>query len=405
MPDPLVEEARWRVLEALPFFSRLVLHMPVVATTKVPVLAVDQHGRLYYNPESFAALEEEERAGVVLHEVLHLALRHFDRAAEAGVGPGDAYHWNLAADLEVNPIAQRTFRLPAGAYLPSQIGLPPEGVAEEYYALLKRPDAPQEADGSAQEEHGTDEGEEGGLPMGPGSSSSAADGQARPWELAPDDPEHPGLLNPLVDVLIEESAREYQNSFQSGYGPFSHKALVAWAERILAPPQVDWRTRLRRWVQNEVGRSSGGADDYTFQRLRNRGRLLLPRTEARKPRLALVIDTSASMGQEDFDQVLAEVKGILRAADDVHYFAVDAAVTAQGRLRSLRRLELRGGGATDMGAGIRAALEAGYRSIVVLTDGGTGWPRGPERGERVMTVLTQGIYGRPPGWIETIALD
>ena len=406
MTNVHVEEARWRVLDALPFFSRIVLRMPRVATRKVPLAAVDRHARLYYHPERFADLGPDEAAGVVLHEVLHLVLKHFARAEAVGVGPESAERWNAAADLEVNPLVRRTFRLPPGVLFPEALGLSEGDLAEGYYAALAKGGALSQG-GSGPAGPSPDE---GGLPEEADPSpladpsGSAADGQARPWELPADDPQHPGLLEPLVDALVEDAAREYQNRYASSYGPFSHQALVAWAERVLAPPQVDWRARLRRWVRDQAGRAAG-ADDYTFHRVRRRGRLLLPRTEAKEPRLALVIDTSASMGQEDFDRVLAEVRGILRAAGDVRYFAVDTAVTAEGPLRSLQGLELRGGGATDMGAGIRAAVEEGYRSIVVLTDGGTDWPQGPERGERVMAVQTQDYYGKPPKWIEAVELD
>lgn len=238
-----------------------------------------------------------------------------------------------------------------------------------------------------------------------GASGSAADGVPKPWELPEDDPEHPGLNEALIDTLITEAARDYATNFHSDRGPFSGRAFMEWVEQTLPRARVDWRSQLRRWVQSGL-KHTAGADDYTFRRTRRRGSLIMPRMAGKKARLALVIDTSASMEKEDFDKVLAEVRSILRVAEDAYYFAVDVTVTAEGPVRSLRQIELRGGGFTDMTVGIQAARERGYGHIIVLTDGGTGWPSAPAKEERVIAVLTQQTYyPRPPEWIETIQVD
>ena len=112
------------------------------------------------------------------------------------------------------------------------------------------------------------------------------------------------------------------------------------------------------------------------------------------------------MEEEDFDKALAEVKSILRVTGDAYYLAFDVTVTAEGPVRTLGQIELRGGGYTDMAAGIRAARERGYEHIIVLTDGGTSWPAAPVNGERVIAVLTQPTYyPNPPRWIETIQVE
>lgn len=403
----LVELARWRVLEEFPFLARLVLRMPLVATREVELAAVDRHGRLYYHPEAFAQLPEEHRAGVVLHELLHLALKHFERARAAGVEPEGHERWNRAADLEINPIAVQTFRLPPGALFPHRFGLPENGLAEEYYARLPQVEDPEQGAGEGEPPHDPgdqpDPGESPQLPrMGP--SGSAADGVPKPWELPADDPDHPGLSQELVDALVQDAAREYERGHRSGNGPLSRRTFIAWAERTLPRAQVDWRARLRRWVQS--GLRTAGVVDYTFQRTRRREPVILPRLEGRKPRVALVIDTSASMEEEDFDKALAEVKSILRVTGDAYYLAFDVTVTAEGPVRTLGQIELRGGGYTDMAAGIRAARERGYEHIIVLTDGGTSWPAAPVNGERVIAVLTQPTYyPNPPRWIETIQVE
>jgi len=46
-------------------------------------MAVDKHGRLYWDPAYLEQAADEEFATTVLHEVLHLYLRHHSRLLEA----------------------------------------------------------------------------------------------------------------------------------------------------------------------------------------------------------------------------------------------------------------------------------------------------------------------------------
>jgi predicted metal-dependent peptidase len=91
--------------------------------------------------------------------------------------------------------------------------------------------------------------------------------------------------------------------------------------------------------------------------------------------IAIVVDTSGSMGQPELDAALAEVKGVVRAAgigsERVTVLACDASVGATTRVQRAEDVRLVGGGGTDMRVGIAAPEGIGPAPevVVVLSDG------------------------------------
>ena len=87
-------------------------------------------------------------------------------------------------------------------------------------------------------------------------------------------------------------------------------------------------------------------------------------------------------------QALGEVGGVLRslgvARRDLRVVCCDAEAYEAQTVRDLGKVELAGGGGTDMGRGVEAAaaLRPAPHLIVVLTDGFTPWPPAPPPRDR-----------------------
>jgi predicted metal-dependent peptidase len=116
------------------FFATLLLRLKLEADSNVETMATDGR-RLIYAPEFVLSLSNEELLGVLVHEVMHNALKHpFRRDGR------DLERWNIACDLAINPILiEAGFVLPQGHLLPgagSYSQLQPGHAAEFYYALL-----------------------------------------------------------------------------------------------------------------------------------------------------------------------------------------------------------------------------------------------------------------------------
>jgi predicted metal-dependent peptidase len=91
----------------------------------------------------------------------------------------------------------------------------------------------------------------------------------------------------------------------------------------------------------------------------------------------------------------------------VHVLSCDAQVHRVQRVTSARRVELFGGGGTNMGAGIAAALALRPRPsvIVVLTDGYTPWPaRAPTRARVVVGLVGTGAWA-VPRWARLVRIE
>ena len=84
--------------------------------------------------------------------------------------------------------------------------------------------------------------------------------------------------------------------------------------------------------------------------------------------------------------------------------ACDAAAGPAQRVSSARQVELTGGGGTDMGAGIAAAVALRPRPAitVVLTDGFTPWPARPPKGTRVLIALLGDGAPEAPFWARAV---
>ena len=186
---------------------------------------------------------------------------------------------------------------------------------------------------------------------------------------------------------------------------------MRWAEACL-DPQLDWRQLLRAAVRQGVAVTTGSAD-YTYQRLsrRRQPNVVLPAMAKPIPAAAIVIDTSGSVGDAELSLAATEVHGCLRHlgvrrdlltvwATDTVAQRVPASVFASGR-----RVQLQGGGGTDMAVGIEAALAARPLPglIVVITDGHTPWPlRAPSA--RVVVALLPSPFEAPlpPSWAKVV---
>ncbi len=100
------------------------------------------------------------------------------------------------------------------------------------------------------------------------------------------------------------------------------------------------------------------------------------------PTIAIVIDTSGSVGEHEITEFLSEVDGIATAngiAQGITVIPCDSQVGEIQKIRSISaitEIKLKGGGGTDLRVGISAAedLKPVPKIVIVLTDGYSPWP-------------------------------
>ena len=420
--------ARRLAVAACPYLASALHAMAVVPTYAVPTMSVDRYWRCYVSPSFVAANEVPDLAYVWLHEVSHLVRDHHGRAdalwrrsEQHGLAPGtpaldptqprrERLWLNLAMDCEINddllPSLVRsggapdsgdvTPRMPQGALTPESLRISRSDLFEQYVrqltpALLR--------------------GRVVWLDCGSGAHGGSSD-----WELGEDGAHPLGEYEAAaIRIRVRDAVRRGRGTVSAGWR--------RWAEDVTEPVE-DWRTLLGAAFRACIAAAGGGAGDYTYRRPGRRtpalgGKVVLPSLRRPLPQVAVVVDTSGSVSDQDLGSALSEVAGISRAVgvhgNRITVYSCDAAVHTVQRVCGSQEIALAGGGGTDLRKGIDRAAAAAPRPdvIVVLTDGGTPWPAAAP-GCRVVA----GIFGSQrrfredrewagptaPAWAETAYL-
>ena len=115
-----------------PFFSCLALFATLVETESTD-LAETVGKELRVNPEFLRGLKEKEAFSYMLHQLLHMALRHTNR----GLGR-DVQVWNIAADIVVNNIIIDGTNWQAAPHTASNRRFVNCSVEDVYFQLLEQ---------------------------------------------------------------------------------------------------------------------------------------------------------------------------------------------------------------------------------------------------------------------------
>lgn len=371
--------ARTALVARFPYFAPVAFLMSLVETPPVGTMAVDHRGRLYYNPAFVQDLTDQELVGLIWHEVNHLVRDHPTR----GQNLPDEGRRMVAADLEINDDAEEAkVTLPTGEHrgvYPEDYGLPGHLTMEEYYYLL--PEGVRKPQGAFDRE-GSGEG-----------------GEPAPWELPDDSGTSPEVLNvarrQVAELVLQATAKK------QGHVP---AGLARWARDYLNP-KVDWRRVLKRLVKG--GLQASQKQKPTYNRVHRRSQAYhpyaLPGHYSLRPRVAVVVDTSGSMGENELSRALAEIRALLKTVRQVTVYSVDAQAHNVQKVFRADQIHLFGGGGTRMGAGIEKAQSDKPDLIIVLTDGETDWPANPPRAPVVIGII--GPSDRPtPWWAKTVRI-
>jgi predicted metal-dependent peptidase len=371
----------------MPYLAEALYSMLPIRTKATPTFGVDAAWRMYWNPDFCLSLSVEQCAGLWLHELGHVLRDHHGRSAALDLADELRPIYNIAGDAVINTgLALAGITLPAGGWTLDRIaGAEPTMTTEEVFRLLLN--NPLCGHGHAL------------LKCGSGSG-----GGRREWEVA-GDPGVGGSRGRLLRRRAEHLGRA------AGALPLGADRPVG----VIGEPQIDWRTQLKRFIRRTE--QTAGAHDYTYSRPSRRvieGVVLPGMMRPVPPRISVVVDTSRSMAGGQLAACVAEIEGLLTAlrpaqAPRVTVISCDAKASAPVNVGTTAGLTLTGGGGTDMGNGIIAALAARPvpNIVVILTDGHTPWPteRPPGR-TRFLAVLVpdSGARREVPPWLPAIGV-
>lgn len=125
---------------------------------------------------------------------------------------------------------------------------------------------------------------------------------------------------------------------------------------ILRPPKVNWRQIFNKMLSSSANSAIKGNQDYSYtrvnRRLINSSKYIFPGMVKYQPRAMFGIDTSGSMGKNDYENLLIEIESIikktLRGKNSTKIFTVDTEISNIQTVSSVKDINLVGGGGTRM---------------------------------------------------------
>ena len=407
-----------------PYFTVVLLGLVRRECYAVQTLAVTDNGIMLVNPNGILTMSNEELAGGLVHEVMHVVLKHADRAKLLGISQESHQIWNRAADSVINDqLRDAGLVLPEWVVYPETLKQPKGLTAEESYKRLLDEQQQQENEqGGGQGQPGEGEGEgEGEGNVGNGACGSCS-GHAHKGELEKRSDKPDPQARSEADIeswrrQVAEGVREAAGR-QGGSGRGTIPSdLVRWAEEYLQPAKIDWRTKLQQAVREAVAYRAGMVDLYYGRPSRRQGglgfgagRAIMPAYRAPVPKVAVIVDTSGSMGAEDLQEAISETNGVLQAVGaPVTFVACDAEVHGITPIEDPQAIKelLKGGGGTRMEPAFQALRDLPERPDVVIccTDGHIDVFEDQEWCRAIWVVVGQEAHGQPNKWGETILVD
>lgn len=388
-----IVRARVDMLKNMPFFGLLACRLQVFAADQwCPTMAVD--GKyMYYNHAFVEALEPDELIFVLAHEVEHLVFDHVGRGKANNFNP--KVH-NIACDYVVNDdlIQANVGRFPTT--IPGLHDIKYRGWASEdvYEDLMKQKDTMdqlawekllKELLDELMDEHLDSSGQGNG-------NESCEPTASGPGKIA--DAERDQLKAELKQAIVMAA----QQSQDAGNLPAGMQRVV----QELIAPKINWRQLLQCHLNSLL------PDDYSYVRPSRKGwnvdAVLPGMTRQQQLEIAIAIDMSGSITDENAREFLSEIKGIMEQYQNysIEVMCFDTRVYNDQLFLSdngddIRTYQPMGGGGTDASCIVEHLKEKGTAptKLVVFTDGYvSSW--GDENYIDTVWVLQKGSTVQPP---------
>tara|TARA_B100000929_G_scaffold108179_2_gene85746 strand:- start:5843 stop:7057 length:1215 start_codon:yes stop_codon:yes gene_type:complete len=339
------------------FISTVMFSLYIHEDETIPTAATDGLN-IYINPEFFLALTPAERVFVLYHEAWHVAFNHFDRIEER-----DPNLWNIAGDHVINlMLNQDKHQLINREVLGQKLEVYADQKyvnwsTEEVYEDLKKSDPNQQMP-EGMKDLKPNQGESGkgqNSSNGPGNSQSPADYAKAQKQRQKD-----------IESIIIRAATQAKMQKQFGHLPGHLQFKI---EKLINP-KLPWYEILQNYFD------SYDQSDYSMARPNRRHiwHSYLPSVYSPSMgEIAVAVDASASVSDEDFTMFISEVESIRERLNPskttILTFDTDVRdVTTLTPADSIKSIEFTGRGGTDLAPAIDYFRQNPPRVLVVFSD-------------------------------------
>ena len=288
-------KARSQLVLTNHFFGTLSLRIKPIPDESIATACTNGE-YIKYNPKWFLRLREQERIGLIAHEVMHVALFHMIRRDNR-----DLVRWNIAGDYVINgALIKSNFILPHTELIDPQYD---DMSTDNVYALLPEDIKDGAGPGDVLLVSSDDPGGCGSVVDHP----SVSDGSAT------------GKFEAEIEVAVQQAA---DIAKAMGKLPGHLQTLI---EKALAP-KVDWKMALARFLR------ANNKSDFTWikpnRRFISRGLYLPSLHTPCLEEIAVAVDTSGSVSEDELLQFTGEITSILHDTNPerIHFLQCDTEV-------------------------------------------------------------------------------
>jgi len=342
------------------FYSFIIAKMKVQLTNEVPTAGVawaEKKYNLYINPEFFETLSVNERIGVLIHEALHVMLKHNFRQGER-----DQRLFNIAADIALNQLINAPAELPEGAMLPKTFQFETGLTAEGYYELLKEEQQKQEQEKQEQEENGEEwDGPSNGNPDLTGEEEMSMDDHSG-WGKVDDSAEEE-LARATMEKMIKDAIEKSRGNLPSNIS----ELLDLWTKKA----KISWKRVLKKILSSKKGLKTS-----TIKR-RDRRQPYRKDLKGKKifydqPTVIVGIDVSGSMSDQEIFNGLSEIAEVCKVThSNLQVVQIDTDIKELEEFDPKQKSwERKGCGGTDMSEMARFLTDKKiqYDCLIMISD-------------------------------------
>lgn len=367
--------SKLRLLSYHGFFGSLLIGMNFVLVTNEELIknhtgAATDGKTIYFMPEQLESYSNQELDIVIMHELLHIALKHVYRGRNY-----DKEMYNHACDIVVNSNIRHSLNLKDNEPLLVQ-GIPlehktPTGKegklfsAEEVYDMLYDASFVNDKKQSKNKSKPTNE-------------NSGVDDHA-PWDNVQE------LDDYEEDLLDERILKAYEvaslkDMASRGTIPLGVERYI----KALKEPQINWREYLQAFIQENIVDYSFSPPDKRFQDYD----FILPdlnESEIVIKNILFMVDTSGSMSEKEITDCYSEINGAIQQYNGklkgyIGFFDAEVAkVEPFDYDTDITKIIPFGGGGTDFSKIFTYIKENMIdelpSSVVILTDGYCPFPK------------------------------
>ena len=385
------------------FRSAIALMVPFRVDDPHLVAGTDPYSRVGFGDIFFTKFTPRQRALVILHETMHVLNRHHNRGSAIGV---DLETMNIAGDFEINSTIdnltqggvdfgimpdREPYNFPRNLLMEKYVELLKNKQQEECAACASEKNETDNSSSSSQN-NSTDEespsenpnnesnnentpsegscdsenpnstpqphtcGKKGGKPT----AGSGCGGVSQEIESAADklgiEKISEQNQRQARDNTIERLSEEANRARRAGNASLAN--AIDGVITQMRPPKVSWKRLFNNLLSRRLNDIVRGHRDYSYRRPNRRfagnpDGFIMPSTVSYQPKVMMGVDTSGSMGGDDYEASLIEIEAIIKqvkqgSSKGFPIFSVDSEVKETKAVSNVRDLKLTGGGGTQM---------------------------------------------------------